>query len=92
MKVRYTTTALGEIDDILTYIAKDNPLAADEVSGLLDAMIARIADYPRLAIETDVPGVHVVPLLPYKYLVFYNVQQESVIIRNVQHAARARLY
>jgi len=77
---------------IFTHIAKVNPLAADEVSALIDAMIARIADYPRLAVETDVPVVHVVSLLPYKYLVFYNVQQGAVIIRNLQHAARSRLY
>jgi toxin ParE1/3/4 len=92
MKVRYTATALAEIDDILAYIAKDNPLAADEVSALLDATIARLADYPRLAIETDVPGVRMAPILPYRYLVFYNVEQGAVIIRNVRHAARERLY
>ena len=27
MNVRYTDTALAEINDILSYIAKDNPLA-----------------------------------------------------------------
>jgi toxin ParE1/3/4 len=90
MKVRYTDTALAEISEILSYIAKDNPLAADEVGAVLRAAIARLADYPRLAIETDVPDVRVAPVLPYRYLVFYSVSEESLIIRNVRHAARER--
>ena len=56
MKVRYTDTALAEINEILSYIAEDNPLAADEVGAIMRATIARLADFPRLAIETDVPA------------------------------------
>jgi plasmid stabilization system protein ParE len=88
MKVRYTDTALAEIEDILSYIAKDNPLAADEVGAIMRAAIIRLADYPRLAIETDVPNVRMVPVLPYRYLVFYSIEDNTVVIRNVRHAAR----
>ena len=90
MRVRYTATALAEIDDILSYIANDNPLAADEVATIMRATIARLADYPRLAIETDVPNVRVSPVLPYRYLVFYSIEDDAIIIRNVRHAARER--
>jgi plasmid stabilization system protein ParE len=67
MKVRYTDTALAEIKDILSYIAEDNPLAADEVGAIMRATIIRLADYPRLAIETDIANVRVAPVLPYRY-------------------------
>ena len=90
MKVRFTATALAEIDEILSYIAQDNPLAADEVGAVMRATIARLADYPRLAIETDVPDVRVAPVLPYRYLVFYGIHDETLIVRNVRHAARER--
>ncbi len=92
MKVRYADTALGEIDEILSHIAKDNPLAADEVATVMRTTIARLADYPRMAVETDVPGVRVAPVLPYRYLIFYSLHHESVIIRNVRHSARERLF
>jgi toxin ParE1/3/4 len=92
MKVRYTDAALAEIDEILSYIAKDNPLAADEVGAIVRATIARLADYPRLAIETDVPDVRVAPVLPYRYLVFYSIHEHALIVRNVRHAARQRPY
>jgi toxin ParE1/3/4 len=90
MKIRYTETALAEIDEILSYIAKDNPLAADEVGAVLRAAIARLSDYPRLAIETDVPFVRVAPVLPYRYLVFYSVHEDALFVRNVRHAAQER--
>jgi plasmid stabilization system protein ParE len=88
MNVRYTDTALAEINDILAHIADDNPLAADEVGAIMRATIARLADFPRLAFETDVPEVRVAPVLPYRYLIFYSVHDDSLVIRNVRHTAR----
>jgi len=88
MKVRYTHTARAEIEDILSHIAKDNPLAADEVGAIIRATIARLGDYPRLAVETDVPNVRLAPVLPYRYLVFYSIEGNSLVIRNVRHASR----
>ena len=64
MKVRYTDTALAEISDILSYIAKDNPLAAEGVGAIIRATITRLADFPRLAIETDVPMSASLPRSP----------------------------
>ena len=88
MKVRYTDTALAEINDVLSHIATDNPLAADEVAAIIRETIARLAHFPRLAMETDVPDVRVAPVLPYRYLIFYSVHDDSLVIRNVRHAAR----
>jgi toxin ParE1/3/4 len=88
MKVRYTDAALREVDEILSYIAKDNPLAADEVAALLQVTVRRIANYPQLATETDDSPVRVAPVLPYRYLIFYTVDLEGIVIRNVSHSAR----
>ena len=90
VKVRYTDSALAEIDDILSYIAKDNPLAAEEVAALMRATTTRLSEYPRLATETDVPGVYVTPILPYRYLIFYSADRDRISIRNVRHAAPER--
>ncbi len=88
MKVRYTETALYEVEEILAYIAKENPLAADEVAAVIRASIDRLANFPRLAIETDVTGVRVAPVLPYRYLVFYSVTDGAVVVRNIRHSSR----
>jgi toxin ParE1/3/4 len=90
MKVRYTETALRELDEILSQIAADNSLAADEVAAVFQTIIRRLSDYPRLAIETDDPSVRVTPALPYRYLVFYEIDDDTIIVRNVHHSARQR--
>ena len=88
MKIRYTRTALAEITDILSYIAKDNPLAAEEVGAIMRATVTRLAEFPRLAIETEMPDVRVAPVLPYRYLIFYSVHDDLLVICNVRHIAR----
>lgn len=90
MRLQYTDAALGEIDEILSYIAKDNPLAAEEVAAVLQATLRRLAEYPRLAVETDDPEVRVLPVLPYRYLVFYTIAEDAIVIRNVRHSAKDR--
>ena len=90
MNVRYTETALREVDEILSHIAADNPLAADEVAAVLQTTVRRLSDYPRLAIETDDPSVRVMPVLPYRYLIFYEIADNKIIIRNVRQSARQR--
>jgi toxin ParE1/3/4 len=91
MKVRYTEAALSEIDEMLSHIAENNPLAADEVAAVLRATIQRLSEYPKLAIETDEPAVRVAPVLPYRYLIFYDVDADAIVVRNVRHSARDRL-
>lgn len=88
MKVRYTATALQEIEDILFYIAKENSSAAFKVSLTIVATIDRVADFPRTAVETNVPDVSVAPVLPYRYLIFFSVAGDVLIVRNVRHSAR----
>jgi toxin ParE1/3/4 len=90
MKIHYTETALAEIEEILTYIAKDNPNAAFRVSLTIIATIGRVAEFPHTAVETDVPGVRVAPTLPYRYLVFFTVTGDALVVRNVRHSARDR--
>jgi toxin ParE1/3/4 len=88
MKVRYTETALDEIEDILSYIAKDNSSAALRVSATILATIDRIAEFPHTGVETDTSGIRVMPVLPYRYLIFFAVDGEVLTIRNVRHSAR----
>jgi len=36
MKVRYTDTALGEIDEICSHIVQDNPIVAADVAAAIE--------------------------------------------------------
>lgn len=92
MKLRYTETALAEIDEIIASIEKDNVTAAAHVSAAIQAAVRRLSEFPLLAIETDVPGVRVLPVLPYRYVIFYNTGDDAIVVRNVRHTSRLRRF
>src|ERR1700674_5936213 len=49
MNVRYTDTALAEIDEICSYIAQDNPDAAADVAAAIERTVALIGKRPKSA-------------------------------------------
>jgi addiction module RelE/StbE family toxin len=90
MKVRFNETALAELDRIFEHIAKDNPRAAAAIVDRVEQLTARIAEFPLMAYATDEPGVRVIPIGRFPYLIFYTVTDAEIIILHVRHAARLR--
>jgi plasmid stabilization system protein ParE len=90
MRVRYTDTALDETDDILKHIANDNPAAAASVAAAIKAAIGRLGTFPQIGAVTDEPGIYLKIARPYRYLIFYRIDGDIVVIRNVRHPARRR--
>ena len=91
MKVRYTETALAEIDEVYSYIAKDNLAAADRVIGQVRHTIALIARRPKIGHVKYRQLVRMLPVRRYpQYLVFYAIEGNEVVVLNVRHGARRR--
>ena len=90
MNLRYTRTALAEIDSIYGYLAEQNPLAATAVLAAVEKTISRLQLFPESAVATNVPDVRVATIYPYPYLIFYAIHDDTVVIRNIRHAARRR--
>jgi plasmid stabilization system protein ParE len=88
MNIQYTATVRAEIDGILAYIAGDNPPAATAVSAAIDTAISRLRTFPRMGTSTDVEDVYMKIARPYRYLIFYSVIENTIIVRNVRHPAR----
>jgi plasmid stabilization system protein ParE len=49
MKVRFTATALAELDRIARYIARDSPQAAATVASRVEQLTGRLAGFPQMA-------------------------------------------
>jgi toxin ParE1/3/4 len=89
MRVRYTETALAEIEEIFSYIAVDNPAAATAVTAQVKQTVALIRNFPGLGRLKYRQTVRMLPVRRYpRYLVFYTVQNNEVVILNVRHGAR----
>jgi addiction module RelE/StbE family toxin len=90
MRVRFTATAFAEIKEIHDYIAKDNPAAANAVVLRVEQLVTRIAEFPLIAHTVEDSEIRIFPVTPFPYLVFYTVDGDDVIIRNVRHGKRSR--
>ena len=89
MNVVWTTEALRDLNDIAEYLARHYPQVAPATEARIRAVVARIGRWPRSARQSaGRPGVRVIPLGPYPYKIFYRVEQDSVEILHIRHAAR----
>ncbi len=90
MNVRYTLTALAEIDEILAYVRERNPAAAAAIGQQIERVVAWLTESPRMGYRIDETSLRMLPVGRYPYLIFYTVEDDEVVIRNVRHAARRR--
>ncbi|MGH6902702.1 MAG: type II toxin-antitoxin system RelE/ParE family toxin [Geminicoccaceae bacterium] len=94
MKVRWTDPAQTDLFEILDYIARDNPGAAERVERRLVNAVASLAQQPRRGRPGRIEGTRelVIPRLPY--IVIYRLVERplrtvgEVAVMRVLHGAR----
>jgi toxin ParE1/3/4 len=91
MRVRYTETALRELDNIFSYIAKNSITGASSVVGRVEQLIGQLTEFPHMAQETDFAGVRKFPLGRFPYFIYYVVERDEVVIIHIRHQARRPL-
>lgn len=88
LTIRFDARALADFAEIRDYLVERSPTGAERVRLHLIQTIERLADFPFLGRPTDEPGVRVLVLTRYPYLVFYAVIADDVVILHVRHGAR----
>jgi toxin ParE1/3/4 len=93
MKVRYSRRALRQLEQIFSYIEKDNPAAAPAVADRIESLVALLGRYPSMGRPTDKDGVRIMGVRRYPYVVFYKIlpDRDEVRILRVRHTARRPL-
>jgi toxin ParE1/3/4 len=87
MALRWTRTALGAVDEIAGFIAKDNPRrAASFVLDLKDA-VTKLQVHPGMGRAGRVPGTREL-VLHKNYIVTYRVRGDDLEIYRLHHVAR----
>jgi plasmid stabilization system protein ParE len=93
MKVVYSRRAIAQIDEILSYIARDNPIAAEVLIARIDRLAGLLGKAPRMGRPTDYEEVRILGVPPYPYVIFYRIlaERDEVRILRVRHTARRPL-
>jgi toxin ParE1/3/4 len=89
MKVVYTEEALEDLDAIADWLIAHYPAVAPAVERRIRSVVAHIARWPESSRRSAKrPGVRAVPLGRYPYKIFYRVNDDTVEILHIHHAAR----
>jgi toxin ParE1/3/4 len=90
MKVRWSKTALIELDSIFLYIAERNRTAARSVVRHIEALVSQLEQFPRRGHFTDEPDAWALSVVRYPYVILYaiDVASDEVVILHIRHTAR----
>ena len=88
MKLRFTPDALAELDALLSGIADKSPAGASNFRMRMEAVLDRLLDHPLSGTRTSSPPLRRVLIGPYPYLMFYEPQDDAIVVIGVRHAAR----
>ncbi len=89
--VRLLSIAEQDLQDLLLYVAAENPAAALTLADKIEAELAKLATYPYLG---EIPqDVHLAQL-EYRvlvvgdYLLFYKIKGRTILVHRILHGAR----
>ena len=92
MKVRWSETALAEIDNIFLYASEYNRSAAAAVVERIEALTALLEEFPLVGHLTDEAEVRVLSVVRYPFLIFYTIDNAAgeIVILHVRHTSQER--
>lgn len=88
MRVKWTRTALANLDEEAAYIAQSNPQAAADIIERLEKAVRTLADFPAMGRPGRVSGTREMVVTDTPYTVPYRIRGETVHILRVFHTAR----
>ena len=87
MALRWTRTALGSVNEIAEFIAKDNPSRATSFVLELKNAVTRLQVHPSMGRAGRVPGTREL-VLHKNYIAIYRVRGDDVEVLRLHHVAR----
>jgi plasmid stabilization system protein ParE len=90
MRVEYSRRALSDIRDLAAYYASsDAPSVGEAVAARIQEVVMRLSQAPQSGRPVaERPGVRVVPLLRFRWNIFYAVRGDSLRIVHIRHTSR----
>jgi toxin ParE1/3/4 len=89
MKVIFTEAARRDLDEVLGYLAKNQPHLESLVERRIRAVLGILSQWPESApAVAQRPKVRVAPLIHYPYRIFYLVTESAIEVIHIRHTSR----
>jgi len=83
MDIKITDEALNDVAQIINYIAKENPFAAQKLQNKLYKAFKRIGAFPYSGLDQSIFKRHVRSILCDQNMIFYYISHDSITIIGV---------
>ena len=87
MRLRYTTPALADLNELARYLGRRSPQAARLVRRRIKSLIEQLTDQPLSGKVTEDPTIRRLATAPYPYLIFFEATDVEIIVHAVRHGA-----
>jgi plasmid stabilization system protein ParE len=84
MQVHLSENARAELNDILSYIAEDSPVAAKNVRAAIERGLNWIGRWPLVSPLVPGRGVRSKLVDKYQYRIYYVVTDDEVLVSNIR--------
>ena len=88
MRVLFAEPAERDLDEIIDFIALDDPRAAEKVYHTIVATTARLGDFPNIGHAGRLPDTRELSVTSLPYVVVYEVADEAITVLAIFHTAR----
>lgn len=87
LPVRWSASALDDLNAVVAYIAQYNPAAADALHERIESSVLPLSEHPYLFRPGRMPGTREIVAHP-NYIVVYCVLADCIEVVGVMHVAR----
>lgn len=90
-QIRLLRIAEEDFTEIISFIADDNPTAAEEMAVKIEKNIELLAENPmlgRIPRDEDIKNLGYRYIIIQNYIVFYTVEEKTILIHRILHGAR----
>lgn len=88
MRLEWLPQALIDFNEIIDYIAEDNPLAAIEQGDEIETQVAGLLDNRHQGRSGRVKGTRELVIVRTPYIAAYRIKEEAIQILRLFHGAR----
>jgi toxin ParE1/3/4 len=89
--VRFLSVAEEDFTEIISFIAADNPKAAENLASKIEKNLELLSENPLLGktpVDSDLKLLGYRYLIIENYIIFYTIEQKTIFIHRILHGAR----
>jgi len=90
-QIRLLSIAEEDFTEIITYIAADNPTAAEAIADKIEKNLELLSKNPKLGRiprEEELRNLGYRYIIIQNYLIFYTIEERTIYIHRILHGAR----